>query len=146
MSPVTLVTKDNPQSTRGYDIVTVMETFGEWLEKEMRDRDWSMSKLAQLSGVTHVTISRIISGERNPSGRLCRNIAGAFDLPPERVFRKVGLLPPRIAGVEDSESKEKLLDYFEALEEIGQQTMLAVASTLYEQRAKYKTGGSDDRE
>jgi transcriptional regulator with XRE-family HTH domain len=76
-----------------YAIVTAVETFGTWLANELEDRGWSMSELGRRCGVSHVAISRAISGERNPSAALCSAIARAFRIPPEMVFRRAGLLP-----------------------------------------------------
>jgi transcriptional regulator with XRE-family HTH domain len=71
-----------------------MEHFGTWLAEQLQKRDWSMSELARRCGVSHATISRLISGNQNPSPELCREIARALVVPPENVFRKAGLLPP----------------------------------------------------
>jgi transcriptional regulator with XRE-family HTH domain len=79
-----------------------MNDFGTWLAQELNDREWSMSKLARLCGVTHATISRIISGERNPSNELLLAIAQALLLSPEFVMHKAGILgpePPQTASL-----------------------------------------------
>lgn len=76
-------------------IVTTMDTFGIWILEELEDRGWSMSELARRSGVTHATISRIVSGERNPSAKMCVAIARALKMQSEEVMRLAGLLPSK---------------------------------------------------
>jgi transcriptional regulator with XRE-family HTH domain len=71
-----------------------METFGEWLRKELDRRKISQKELADLSGITPAQISRVISGTRGPGTDLIQSIARALNLPPEEVYRAAGLLPP----------------------------------------------------
>jgi len=49
--------------------------------------------LAKETGSSQSTISRIVTGERNPSAELCILIAKALDLPPQLLFFEAGLLP-----------------------------------------------------
>jgi transcriptional regulator with XRE-family HTH domain len=49
--------------------------------------------LAKKSGLSQSTISRIVTGERNPSAELCILIAEALDLPPQLLFFEAGLMP-----------------------------------------------------
>lgn len=110
--------------------------FSEWLLTEIESRGLSYSEVARRGGLSHARISQVISGS-NPGADFCTSIARALDLPPERVFRIAGLLPPRIIGGEHPEQKAQLLDYFEALDERGRDTALAMLRTLYEQRGPY---------
>jgi len=55
-------------------------------------------------------------------------------VPPERVFRKAGLLPPRVIGNAYFEERDELMDYFEALEPQQRETALRIIRTLYEQQ------------
>jgi transcriptional regulator with XRE-family HTH domain len=104
-----------------------METFSQWLVGEIQDRDWSMSELARRCNVSHVMISRIVSGERNPSSGLCRSIAQAFGIPPEHVFRRAGLLPSKSQRAEE---EEELLHYFDQLSPRDKTRLLALARTF----------------
>jgi len=108
-----------------------------WLSKELQERGWSMRELARKVGKSHTAIADIVNEQMNPSPEMCRLIADALSLPPERVFRMAGLLPPRIIGGENEHRKTELLDYFEALDERGRDTALAMLRTLYEQRGPY---------
>ena len=69
----------------------------------------------------------------------CQDIARVLKVPPERVFRKAGHLPPRIIGNDEA---DELLDFFESLNERNRQTILSMAHTLHEQQAEYNHNGS----
>jgi len=115
---------------------TTMETFGEWLAAELHARDWSMSKMGQLCGVTHAAISRVISGENKPSTGLCKSIARAFGCPLEEVYRHAGLLPPL---PEQDAVAENALHLFRHLTVADQERILAmmrVLATLSETEGK----------
>lgn len=70
------------------------EDFVGWLTCKMSEIGWSNSELARRAGVVPSTISMIVSRKNQPTWELCSGIAKAFDLPPEDVFRRAGLLPP----------------------------------------------------
>lgn len=91
-----------------------MEDFVTWLTGELDKRGWSNSELARRAGVTHTTISMIISKHNNPGPDLCQGIARAFKLPPEIVFRKAGLLP-QLPEETDSQLVTKCQDYYKRL-------------------------------
>lgn len=55
----------------------------------------SQSDLSRASNVTTAQISRIISGQRNPGKDTLTAFARALKLPPELVFEKAGILPPK---------------------------------------------------
>jgi len=64
-----------------------------WLDKQLSDRNWSDHQLARKAGISHSVISKARRGI-SPKWDACVAIATALDLPPEVVFRQVGLLPP----------------------------------------------------
>lgn len=74
--------------------MTKQESFTEWLQREMEKRGWNQAELSRRSGVTTAQVSRINTGEQRPGPTVCRAFARALQLPPEEVFRRVGLLPP----------------------------------------------------
>lgn len=68
--------------------------FTDWIEAQLRIRDWNPADLARKSGITPPHVSRVLSGSRGVGGDFCLGIARAFQMPPEEVFRLAGLLPP----------------------------------------------------
>lgn len=70
-----------------------METgFGAWLESARERRGWTQEVFASRAGTTAATISRIESGERNPSREMVERIALALatdEQDPESVQRLV---------------------------------------------------------
>ena len=69
-------------------------TFIKWLSAEIDDRGWTLREMARRSDLTHVAISNVLNEVRNPGVEFCLKVARAFHVPPERVFRRAGLLPP----------------------------------------------------
>lgn len=65
-----------------------------------------MRELARRSGLTATTISDIEGDKANIGQQACNAIARAFNLPPEEVFRRAGILPPapeRTPGLKEAE-------------------------------------------
>jgi transcriptional regulator with XRE-family HTH domain len=71
-----------------------MDEFITWLNVETETRGWTLHQIAQQTGVSRATISRIARGEVAPSAEFCRRIAMIFRVSPEEVYRRAGLLPP----------------------------------------------------
>lgn len=68
--------------------------FNEWLLEKLKELDWSQADLARASGLTTGAVSNYING-RTPDESALRKLAKALRLPPELVFEKAGLLPPK---------------------------------------------------
>lgn len=105
--------------------------FGEWVLSELAVRRWSMRELARQTRVSESTISRIVSGKRNPSSRLSRRIAQALHVPPETVFREAGLLPD---ADEEAPGVKEALYLFRELPEDEQRRILLIMRTLLEEQ------------
>jgi len=86
-----------------------MKTFTTWLTSEMRKRDITQAELARLAGLSRTAVSNVLSGARTPGPDFCRAIARALDYPPEVVFRRAGLLPPKPEADEEIEQAVYLL-------------------------------------
>jgi transcriptional regulator with XRE-family HTH domain len=71
------------------------ENFIDWLEKQLREREWTQADLARNGSMNQSVISNLVNGKRNPGKDVCVAIARALHLPPEEVFRRAGLLPPK---------------------------------------------------
>jgi len=69
--------------------------FTEWLTNELTVKGWDQAELSRRSGITTAHISRIMTGQRHPGSDALSGIARALRLPPEDVFRRAGLLPPK---------------------------------------------------
>jgi transcriptional regulator with XRE-family HTH domain len=80
-----------------------MSGLTEWIVQQLKERGWRQADLAQASGLTNATLSRILSGSRRAGPEACAAIATALDVLPEQVFRLAGLLPPVANTVEEEE-------------------------------------------
>ncbi len=107
-----------------------MESFSNWLLKELRDRDMSQSDLAHIAKLGSGTISNIMTGNRKVGQDTLVKIAHALHLPPDFVFEKAGILPPK---VELSPIKRALLHASEGLPDSD----LQLALSLLEQRQEF---------
>jgi transcriptional regulator with XRE-family HTH domain len=107
-----------------------MSKFSDWLLKQMEEKDWSQADLARAADLTRSTISYYLSPKsKSPDEAALRKLAHAFKLPPEFVFEKAGLLPPK---PELSVAKQRLLHVAESEELLDSDIDLVV--TLLEQR------------
>lgn len=70
------------------------QSFTQWVWEEMNVRGWSQADLARESKISESHISHVFSGKRGLTTSFCNGIARAFEMPPELVLRKAGLLPP----------------------------------------------------
>ena len=69
------------------------DEFVSWLKQEFEKRNWAIRAAARRIGVSHPTISDIVTLQKQPSYETCLAIANAFNKPPEWVLRMAGLLP-----------------------------------------------------
>lgn len=81
--------------------IFLMETFGDWLLAEIENKGWKQAELARRAHIQDATLSRIITGSRQVGPDVGQSIAQALEVPPEKVFRKAGLLPSRSPREED---------------------------------------------
>ena len=65
-----------------------------WINKELLQRGWSIRELDRRSGISHATISRVLTGQRNPGVDFCKGMAKAFKTSPVVVLAKAGIIPP----------------------------------------------------
>ena len=75
--------------------------FADWLNTELEDRGWTFRELARRSGLSGATISNAIAEKTNPGLQFCVGVARAFDMQPEWVLRKAGLLPALPPAIEE---------------------------------------------
>lgn len=108
-------------------------TFGEWLEVTLKKKKMKQSELAEKIGVKPPQVSRLISGDREPTAKILIKIATALRLPGDMVFGAAGLMPPNIEDEWDRRIKH-LLKLFpkEEKEKIVQR--LELEAQFYEQQ------------
>ncbi|MBX3048408.1 MAG: helix-turn-helix transcriptional regulator [Anaerolineales bacterium] len=70
-------------------------SFSTWLQAQLSERGWTAVYLARRTQISQTHISRLLSGLRRPGPEALKEIARAFDVPPELVFDKAGVLPAR---------------------------------------------------
>ena len=75
-------------------VKTVPKEFVNLLKKEMAARNWGVRKTAQEAGVSHPTISDIVTNEKPPSFDTVMALAKTFAKSPVALLRLSGLLPP----------------------------------------------------
>lgn len=104
--------------------------FKEWLEGELKKKNWSQSDLARAAKVSRATISNLLNDVRNPGPELLSKVANALDYSDIHVFRKAGILDPVPETTELAElaaalfskfpddEKEELLTYMQLKLEI----------------------------
>ena len=106
-----------------------MNTFVDWLNGELKNRDWTNSKLARRSKASPSNISMILSGQANPGWNFCVKIARAFSISPVKVFRLAGLLPPM---PEDTADEEELIYLMRQLAKYDRSNLIIYAKALVE--------------
>ncbi len=84
--------------------------FSDWLLEELAEREWTQSRLARKADISRQAISDYINQRRKPDNEALRNIARAFEIPEETVFRVAGELPTRPDTDEDFEELKRLFD------------------------------------
>jgi transcriptional regulator with XRE-family HTH domain len=72
-----------------------MENFGNWLVERLKEKNISQSELARMAGISKGTISNLVNGTKGAGQDSLTAIAHALRLPPELVFEKAGLFPPK---------------------------------------------------
>jgi len=68
--------------------------FSKWLAKEMNERGWSQSDLAQASNLHRAVINKLLQNKYLPHTDSLIAISHGLSVPVEASFRAAGLLPP----------------------------------------------------
>lgn len=97
-------------------IYYVEQKLVDWMLEELRDRKMSHRELARRAGISHSSISNILSGYREPTWDFCAAISKPLDKQPIEVFRIAGLLPPSSGKVDElSEDEAELIKLYRQL-------------------------------
>jgi len=107
------------------------ENLQTWIEQERLAHNLTIRELAKRSGLSSGTITDVLSGRTRPGVKFCNNIAGVFDVPPELVFRKAGLLP---SAPEETERLTEAHYLFSRLTTAEQEQFLAQMRAVLEMK------------
>lgn len=88
-----------------------------WITEELEQRGWSFRELGRRAGISHATISNIVSGQSRPGLDFCSSVARAFNVPAETVLRRAGLLQARSDTTPDLRELTFLYDQLEPTEQ-----------------------------
>ena len=111
------------------------DDFREWIEDQLRQRDWKQSDLARAAGIDTGFLSRILNGIDNAGIQTCTQIAKALVLPPDLVFTKAGLLPSK---PQDDTTREAT-HLFDQLSDADQETVLIMMRALVREKVRHAT-------
>ena len=105
--------------------------FAEWLTNELAVKGWDQAELSRRSGITTAHISRIMTGQRHPGSEALSGIARALRLPPEELFRRAGLLPPKRGVTADDQARyNDMLEAVRSLSPDGQKLLFEILETI----------------
>jgi len=90
-------------------IMISRKNFGEWVQKERHERDWSQADLARYSGKSRSIINKIENGTTTANPDTIVAIARAFKIPLTMAFRKAGLLPPELPNAAEFNDWKEIL-------------------------------------
>jgi transcriptional regulator with XRE-family HTH domain len=108
-------------------------TFVEWLEEGIGKRGWSIRETARRAGLSHAAISNVLNAQRNPGWEFCAGIARAFEIAPEYVFRKAGLLRVEVGA---DITIEELSAIVNQLSKEAQEDLVWYAMSLYRRHTR----------
>lgn len=130
---------DNTETFMYAKIYPVETELTIWLQSELEKRNWSQSELARRSGLSHGTVSNILSGTKGVGEASLNAIAKALHVPSEVLFRKAGLLPE---VPEKDEQIEELLYLYNLMPDQYKSDLLSYAQiriAMLEREGKIST-------
>ena len=66
----------------------------DWIHKGLAREEWSLRKLGKEAGISHSTISLVLSEQQQPTTDFCIAIAKAFKVSPMITLALAGIIPP----------------------------------------------------
>ena len=108
---------------------TAPKEFIEWLKGEMLSRNWGVRETAQRVGVSHPTISDILSNEKKPSFDTVIALSKTFKKSPVNLLRLAGMLPPE---PEVTIQEEEILNTIRLLDQKAIEEILLLAKMKIE--------------
>jgi DNA-binding phage protein len=67
----------------------------EWLSRELHEREWQVSYVARLGGISEQQLYHFLGKRRGAGLKTCEAIARAFKLPLEEVLEMAGRANPQ---------------------------------------------------
>ena len=110
------------------------EQLRNWIVEQLEGRKWSYRALAKEIDMSHVLVSKVISGDMKPSADFCIKVAYALEEPPEKLLRMAEILPP--GPTSDDAALQELLDLARNLSPEDRQELLNFARFRYKQEQK----------
>lgn len=124
--------------------MTTVSGFSQWLEMEMKARDWRQKDLIVRSGINSGLLSQILSGQRTPGVETCRAIAKALDMKEITVLKIAGLIvdaePPKFSPLIES-----MAAMLKDLPEDDQEDIRAMVRSRWERRQRKKPQHAEGR-
>jgi len=112
-------------------VLDMLDDFGSYIAQQLENNGWSMRELARRASLSPTSVSYVVNGRVKPTAEFCRSIARALNLPPEGVFRKAGLLPPKPEETAEIDEANYL---FSQLSREEQRRLLIMMRALVEER------------
>ncbi|SRR5258706_6867115 len=116
--------------------MTSRKNFGEWVQKERHERDWSQADLARNSGKSRSIINKIENGTTTASPDTIVAIARALKVPLTLAFRKAGLLPPELPNAAELNDWKEILASLSERDRIVLKRTAAIMLELDEKQKK----------
>jgi transcriptional regulator with XRE-family HTH domain len=88
--------------------------FGDWIAKEYQDRGWTMRELSRRSRLSISYISAVVSGDKEPGGKLFLGLAQGFNIPVDKIQR-----------IAKGEKEEIMTDWLDDLRQLREAKLAA---------------------
>ena len=124
----------------GIMIAMATESFTGWINKEIKERGWSLRELARRSNLSSTAVINVMNQHRSPGANFCKGIARALRVSPEEVMRHAGILPP---SPPKTLRLSEALRLFASLPEERQEIVLLQMKALADEEARKR---EQDRE
>ena len=117
-------------------IMISRKNFGEWVQVERHQRDWSQADLARHAGKSRSIINKIENGTTTANPDTIVAIARAFKIPLTMAFRKAGLLPPELPNAAELNDWKEILASLSERDRIVLKKTAAIMLELDEKQKK----------
>ena len=110
--------------------------FGDWVQVERHERDWSQADLARHAGKSRSIINKIENGTTTANPDTIGAIARAYKIPLTMAFRKAGLLPPELPNAAELNDWKEILASLSERDRIVLKRTAAIMIELDEKQKK----------